>query len=375
MLRMIRSFLPVGQGAFYCESFSQKNTHDNINIVYDCGSQTDVKIVELEIRNNFRYGETIDALFISHLHEDHVNGIPYLLAHCNVKRIYFPLITSKNRKLMEIYYHVNNIDGFPLDFFRDPYETVRNLSPDNTPVLNGIDEADNEDESIDWQQDRLRRQRSGDNVFEDIKASYHLKNTAYDKWLYIPFNFRQTARVQSLLNNLQGQFQRTITEDEMVRLWENNNPGDRDKIKQAYAKVPGGFNVNSMTLFSGEIGDTLSQYKRGCCSIPYFPGCKSPGCLYMGDYDASGTMKWKDLQKAYQRYWQHIGGVQIPHHGSHHNFNPDFLRMDAFFIISAGYTNRYHHPHASVVKAFLLKGIMPHIVTEQAGSAAHFVIF
>lgn len=37
---MLRSFLPVGQGAFYLERFE---TNDGrINVVYDCGSLTEV---------------------------------------------------------------------------------------------------------------------------------------------------------------------------------------------------------------------------------------------------------------------------------------------------------------------------------------------
>ena len=94
----------------------------------------------------------------------------------------------------------------------------------------------------------------------------------------------------------------------------------------------------------------------------------------MGDYEASGAAKWKELTKAYHKYWDHIGCVQIPHHGSCYNFNHDFLKINASFVISAGYSNKHHHPHASVIKAFMLKGIMPYIVTEQAGSAAYFVI-
>ena len=35
---MIRSFLPVGQGAFYCEQFMWNFETERINIVYDCGS-------------------------------------------------------------------------------------------------------------------------------------------------------------------------------------------------------------------------------------------------------------------------------------------------------------------------------------------------
>lgn len=41
---MLRSFLAVGQGAFYCECFNSGKIDDNINIIYDCGSLTDIKI-------------------------------------------------------------------------------------------------------------------------------------------------------------------------------------------------------------------------------------------------------------------------------------------------------------------------------------------
>lgn len=371
---MVRSFLPVGQGAFYHECFKQKDMHDNINIVYDCGSSTDVRIVEREIRNSFQTGETIDALFISHLHEDHVNGIPYLLKYCNVKRIYFPLINFKNRNFMEVYYYVNNIDGFTFDFFRNPNEAIGNLSLENRPMLIGIDEARGQSASSGIEQEDMRYQRSGDNVFETIMLERDMYHTAYGNWLYIPFNFRQTDRVQTLLQNLRIQFQKEIMGDELVRLWVGNSPGDRDKIKQAYASVPGGFNVNSMTLFSGETNHNFHQYKINCHNCCSCWRSRPSGCLYTGDYDASGSMKWKELINDYYSCWEHIGCVQVPHHGSKHNFNPDFLKLDAYFIISAGYANKYHHPHASVMRAFLLQGIMPHIVTEHAGNAAYFAI-
>lgn len=370
---MVRSFLPVGQGAFYCECFEQEGTRNNINVVYDCGSQTDVQIVKQEIRNNFHRGEIIDALFISHLDEDHVNGIPYLLQYCSVKRIYFPLITPKNRMLMEIYYHINNINGFSYDFFRDPYEAIRELSLENEPMLIEIDEENGENEREDLPQRRIEYQRSGENVFEEIKGQYG-SYIRYDKWLYIPFNFRQTERINILLDNLKEKFQREITEEDLVRLWKENRSSDLDKIKQAYLNVPGGLNVNSMTLFSGEIDYGLRQYKQGCCNWHWCCMKRKSGCLYTGDYDTSGPAKWQGLRRAYQRYWNYIGCVQIPHHGSRYNFNSGFVEMDAFFIISAGCGNRYHHPHASVVKAFLQRSIMPHIVTEQGGSAIYLLV-
>ena len=48
---MIRRFLPVGQGALYYEHFEsdETTTGEEINVVYDCGSSTGVKIVEDQI--------------------------------------------------------------------------------------------------------------------------------------------------------------------------------------------------------------------------------------------------------------------------------------------------------------------------------------
>lgn len=77
-MRMLRTFHPIGQGGFYSERFIFQG-EDNINIIYDCGSATGVKNVKQEIAATFKKGEVIHALFISHFHADHINGIEYLL--------------------------------------------------------------------------------------------------------------------------------------------------------------------------------------------------------------------------------------------------------------------------------------------------------
>lgn len=104
---MIRSFLPVGQGAFYCEQFEGWGDNEDVNIVYDCGSSTNVKLVEKQIRDNFYKGQTIHAVFISHLDDDHINGIPFLLKYCHVKKMFFPLITEKNTKYISLLNIIN----------------------------------------------------------------------------------------------------------------------------------------------------------------------------------------------------------------------------------------------------------------------------
>lgn len=100
---MIRSFLPVGQGAFYLEQFKEFDDR-KINVIYDCGSLTSKKIVESEIKSNLYEGEEILFVFISHLDADHVNGLEFLLKYCNVKNIIFPLTSKQDRYLLSLKY-------------------------------------------------------------------------------------------------------------------------------------------------------------------------------------------------------------------------------------------------------------------------------
>lgn len=134
---MMRSFFPVGQGAFYGERFSNMIGDKEINVVYDCGSLFNKEIVEQQIRNNFNSGEIIHALFISHLDEDHMNGIPYLLKYCEVKKIFFPLLTNKNRRFMTLYNIMNNVNDkvFAVSFLRNPNAALDDLNLSYSPSI------------------------------------------------------------------------------------------------------------------------------------------------------------------------------------------------------------------------------------------------
>ena len=47
---------------------------------------------------------------------------------------------------------------------------------------------------------------------------------------------------------------------------------------------------------------------------------------------------------------------------------------DSLLIISAGYQNKYRHPHAKVLKDMLMKKVLHFWVTEQVGSMVQFQI-
>lgn len=366
---MIRSFLPVGQGAFYCEQFERVHSKERINVIYDCGSLTDVRLVEQQIKRTFQQNETIHALFISHLDEDHINGIPFLLKYCRVKKIFFPLITSSNAKYIKLSNSIKN-DGrgsVTLQFLNNPYRAFRSWNVEEIPSLYQISDEEEGYNNID-----AISISSGEDIARYI---FEEEPIIEQKWLYIPYNFRRKDRIIQLQNELNVRFGKDMSNEDLYDIWENGSDTDRKNIKAAYQNVKGSLNTNSMTLYSGMEMPGGWQTLAYSSYIYTYPYHTEAGCLYTGDYDASGKYKWNDLFNAYNKFWQCIGCVQVPHHGSRHNYNTELAKLDAYYIISAGKNNKYHHPHNIVLKDLLFNGHFPHIVTENKGSEVHLLIY
>lgn len=370
---MIRSFLPVGQGAFYCEQFMEAFETERINIVYDCGSSTSVKLVEEQIKNNFEKDEIIHAVFISHLDKDHINGIPFLLKYCNVEKIFFPLLTESNARYIKLYNLIQNNEkeSFAFSFVDNPYEAFDQLGIQYRPELYQISENEQGQNRLD-----ATTISSGNNVANIIFENTTHNHSIYEEWVYIPHNFRQTDRIKQLQDELNKLFGKSMDNEDIQAIWENGTEIERENIRNSYKAVEGSFNTNSMTLYSGIKERCLGQSVanticfRHCCNC----NLKDIGCLYMGDYDASGKYKWKELISAYATYWNNIGCVQIPHHGSKHNYNKELAKLDAYYIISSGMNNRYQHPHSCVIKDLLFNRKVPYIITENKSSELHLVI-
>ncbi len=372
---MIRSFLPVGQGAFYCEQFRSYDS-EAINVIYDCGSSTDIALVEHAIRNNFEKNEVIHAVFLSHLDEDHVNGIPFLLKYCRVKNLFFPLITSADVEFILVDNIVgnHNRNSFLMSFLNDPDSAIRQLDVENLPMLYQVIGNEQDMERGDSRVN-IELIESGSNVTNIIFGNVSKKLERYRKWLYVPFNFRQVERIKQLKNELKKQFGQEMNNGDLQKIWENGSWVERQKIRQAYQDIKGSLNTNSMTLYSGTKDPARIQVEaRSKCYCKCFCNSKAAGCLYTGDYDASGKNKWKDLFNAYSEYWKYIGCIQIPHHGSKHNYNQALAELNAYYVISAGTHNRYCHPHSMVLKDLLFHGQSPYIVTEYQPSAVHFMV-
>lgn len=406
-----REFHPVGHGAFYSERYAYKDEEGktkHINVVYDCGSKSMIANFETVVDCAFRKGEVIDAVFISHLHEDHINGIPRLIKRYKVKRIYFPLIMEKELDLLKVRMLIDGVEGFSREFIYSPSKAIKNIVGKNKIKLIGVEEgiiAEGKKDLIEPEE------KMGYRINEDYDGSIASGSDTFDKrvvfvkkekgkektkeldWMLIPYNFRQRSRVKELEDSLE---ELGITAAKLTQIL--NHPEQYtdavDKLKKAYRKVSGEFNSNSMTLYSGpnnqdiragydcvigggmadcegDINITRNLAKGN--DIKHY--CNYIGCLYTGDYNAKKKQEFSELVSKYKEVWKNIGILQVPHHGSSYNFNEGLINPGMICIISAGEKMRnkrrgrgdgYQHPDTKVevVNYIESRGALLYIVTE-----------
>lgn len=374
-MEMTRTIHPIGQGAFYTECL--ENGSNTYNVVYDCGSETTFsgkgKLIDKEITQTFKNGEIINALFISHFHNDHINGIEKLLKHCNVEYIFLPIIDNISKLLLI----TSNDDKDFVDFILSPIDYIKNISDDTTVISV---HADNLDNNYNTQQlfDLSQEESKKDG---EIKSGTKIVLSGYNiKWEYIPFNFNN----QQLIMDIEKAYK------DNGRVIPDANKLDKvefDFAKKIFNQVLKSWqkrNAHSMILYSGSY-----LHKDWICRAVYndFCGYKychhrcyyheiTTGCIYFGDFDLNIRGALKNILSKYNIDKDNISIMQVPHHGSIYNFNINvfsaFPRLKLLFV-SAGEKNKYRHPSSTVVKNILKTGRHLKLITENKSSMLQFI--
>jgi hypothetical protein len=121
--KIIRSFLPVGNGSFALEEIDGKS------FVFGCGAATAVA-AENRVNHYFFPDMPVEAVFISRLHGEQFNGLERLLEWCRVKRLFLPQFGDIHREALL----KGRMRVFEREFIRDPEGTVHYISP-NTKII------------------------------------------------------------------------------------------------------------------------------------------------------------------------------------------------------------------------------------------------
>ena len=373
-IKIVRTFHPVGQGAFFSERFQiWKPKIETHNIVYDCGvCYMKEKQAVYVVKQAFAGKDEIDYLFISHLDYDHVSLTYAILPR--VKNIVLPLISKEELIIAMMFYVVSEESGAAM-FFREIINRIENDNRRNSVIFVGdVEVGSNE--------------RENTNV---VKSGTEIVPQWDFDWVFIPHNIKYRSRRQELIDELeklihQREFVKEIvgqglkpfkTAEELLSKLNESDfakkvlvlPNMRKTIKSAFASIEGGTNENSLLLYSGPKSG-VTRYMLECC-MPERPWCdcriSQAACLYTGD----STCDMEDWKKKYAAVWDHIGTMQLPHHGSVESFDVDTYPVDRQYIfpVSFGTYNTYGHPSGKVLAYLMMCDCCIQMVTEMANSS------
>ena len=316
---MTRTFQAIGQGAFYTEKFE-----NDFTVVYDCGGQNK-KFIEDKIKEVFNKDEKIDILFISHFHNDHINGLEFLLNYCDVKEVVLPFLHD-NMKLQFIIENVKSRANsqFLINTVINPKDTFKEQEVTFIEPF----EIDTNSTNIDFYINSKK-----------IKSKY------IDEWIYIPYNLYYDKFAKTLEIALKNEFTDLSIYNISDKLQSN-----KAKILDIYTSIVGrnNFNANSMIIYSGLEKDIDLKLQN----ISFFNNqiltSNKIGCLYLGDAELKNDSCINKLKYLLRDYWDDISVVQIPHHGSYRNFHSELAWQDSISVISTGF--KYSHPSVKVIE-------------------------
>ena len=345
------------------------------NVVYDCGVIPENCVAAQLGKIDLSFlgkSKTIHMFFLSHFDCDHYDGVEILRNSYQVKfkYFYYPGIDNGDKKLMDYWFKMRGLDG---SFFYDlclnqlptdsqwadtTFVPIAPTPPPESPLLRIPDPpVPNEIRLAD--------------IVQTLGFFPLPPSNPFFNWVFRTFNYRD----EHLLKMLDAQILALQMDHQLLtRIWADHT--ELEKIEEAYeGATKGDANGYSMPMFSGVAPEKTQALKQclTCCQsfrcllrASLFPF--APGCLYTGDYNASIAKRWKHLYNFYAAYWDAIGCLQVPHHGSCHSFNPQFLDLKAMFVASVGANNSFGHPHQAVQLAFQQKYKQLFCVTEDLNS-------
>lgn len=371
IMKMERIFHPIGHGAFYTERFYENNfDKPSFTVVYDCGSKTP-SILQNEIDITFRNYDVIDLFFVSHFHNDHICGVEYLLKskQCTIGRFVIPVITEDIFIEAYLYNYIKTSDShcFANEFLTRCY----NGGNDDKLVT-----VDSFEDSRNGQIINFRNLEVNDIVSATGVVEIHNPTRVKkDNWLYIPYNVNNNrAKLISAIKahpDFQGVVVDGVVDSELLS--NKLNSLGLDRCTNIYEEIFGEYhNKYSMPVFSGIDCSSVGKCYKECHKHGDFPSFCHTNCLYMGDYDAKNQDNYNALAKFYEHYWDRIGLIQVPHHGSKFNSDEKLYKPKKFCIISAKNCSS-KHPDQMTINSIRSTGSIHMIVTEDKRTEQKFI--
>ena len=405
-IRLERTFWPVGHGAFYTEHFYNRENDCTFTAVYDCGgkgalrkkkntpAQSSLFMQDKvnEFIGSIFYGDApkVDLLFISHLHRDHINGVPDLLPY--VKRLVLPQL-EEEAYVEAFMYNAITSGNNVLDVDSNIQSFIVSLASDDRGIdtrITRVRPSNNDNPNLDHPEE-VTSEQLGSVI--DSGTPIHVPPTLYHNgkpfWIYIPVNLPiKTDKKESLSDVLCSKLGANLKGANGKIIWSNLQDALRQadiaeikKIYEDYFDIKYyDHNFYSMPVFSGPvIGAPHHWYidetnmfdewyndfhwRRFRWHIPHH-NQKLLSCLYMGDFEAKKQDNMATLVAELKDYYYRAGIQQVPHHYSWYNHNEHLYehRILAFGNVDDNKDDSYSH---RVFRDILFSMFLPPLVITE----------
>jgi|TARA_R110000803_G_scaffold134285_1_gene201357 hypothetical protein len=383
--QVIRCQHPVGQGGFHTSEIRIRSSRtEKFTIVYDCGAtQNDALQQSIDwYVNNY---EKIDLLVLSHLDNDHVQGLDQLLTHISVDTVLIPYI-DQQVNLADIFRieaetgtNLNHIEAClePDVWFgkRGVGRVIRargNSDDDMRAPEEPPRDAGERDElgfSLKVDKNKLkqvRKQKSAQAELSDLAPGSCLgishPSSSID-WVLIPYVSSEPSvkladfqrEVRAILFGSKTTKRRIRSEDLATSLKDRRQ---RMRLKRAYgrfkpSRARSTHNHVSMSLYSGPMSPfNPATPKFQTFLLTHWPHSNLDACpvgwLATGDAPFRNEAYRTKWMHYYHRYLQNISTLVLSHHGSRLDFHRDLVcATSAYNFVANASDPPQYRGHAS----------------------------
>lgn len=383
-MKVVRTQWPVGQGCFATGTIESRG--GSLHYVYDCGARN-VTNLEPIVAAYARQTPRVDALFISHLDGDHVDGLDVLLARVDVGTVYLPYLSASQR-LLQLAGAESNSDRLTASLVQAQFEParwfgsrgvrrvvfVRNggeetdlLTPPSDPLPPSERIGEGGPQSVFVERSRIVEQATDDDAVSvwEMDVNEHIGvyvDGSPADWILRPHVPRvsdgRAERFMADVLRALGRNDADPIDQEALRIL-LKTPTGRAKLRKCYDNIltDGGgekHNAVSMSLYSGpRTGENRWQMQSrigGSEDIVAEGG----GIGWIGAGDAklkSGDPRAKWL-KYYDAELARTSTLLLPHHGSKANFHAGLIRPSVRVCIASADERHegYRHPSPEVAE-------------------------
>jgi len=318
------TFHNVGQGLFYSGRIETTANSNKFNFVYDCGSNNKDHI-SAAIISYHREPKIINCLILSHLDEDHTNGLNELLPENDNGDIIVILPYHYPSERVKIGLNsLNTAESWWFDFISDPVYYLLNIKKVGKIVIVGNGETDSTKELSEYSFENLEDIPDDENLIKDINKNEDWLKYPNQKSVLIKkygftikinqiwkFKFYNHSYIKNI-GNFHRHVQPLLGENPLTDL--KSEDFRKSLRNNGYKNIHSTINQTSLMLYHAPI--KYQGYIRLSCSNQEQlrqKGSKN-GQLLSGDI--SFAVKWKQIASFFKDELKNIAFVQIPHHGA-----------------------------------------------------------